>query len=537
MMGDVPHSVREKVSQLIYVRVGSNMPPPVRAEDDTDRLEGLLREFSIGGLLLFNGTYGVTGQALSRLQSLSRFPLLVAADLERGAGQQLAGATVFPHAMALSAQGLSGAADAEEIGRITAREALSEGVHCILGPVADVHSNPRNPIISTRAFGSDPAVVAALVAAYVRGCREEGALVAPKHFPGHGDTDMDSHSEVPVIRGGRDRMEGVELVPFRAAIRANCDAIMTAHAVYPDIDDSGVVATASRSIIAGLLRADLGFEGAVITDSLLMAGVRGSYATTGEMAVALLLAGQDLLLDIDDVAGTIDVVVNAVEDGRVPRAVLDRAFRKSWALKERVVRRFGSDVFEKPPPAPTGSEMQLHALKALEVARKGLVVSDTSDTGTAPAAPVPRKPHFVMVRPFRTHLDPSPEPLQALVEERFGAGCFDLISAESEESERNRILTRSNDADSVYVALVAKPAAWQRFGLPEDLKRFVHDLVGDRGHEVTVAAFGAQEIFDVVPPVRQRVCTFSDVEASQRAAFERIVGLQDHQPDPTNGNL
>ncbi|MBT8399553.1 MAG: beta-glucosidase, partial [Rhodothermia bacterium] len=273
-----PSSLLERAAQLLFIRIGSNMNPPIRAHEEADRVAEIIERCPIGGLLLFNGRFRETGKALQRLQKISRFPLVVAADLERGAGQQLKGATIFPHAMALSAQAELAVTDAYDMGRITAREALSEGVHYILGPVADLNRNPKNPIIGTRAFGRDPQRVATLVRAYVEGCRAEGCVVAPKHFPGHGNTDADSHSDVPVIGGSREEFDEIDLVPFREAIAAGCETVMTAHAAYPGLDPSGRVATRSAVILNDLLRNTLGFGGAVVSDSLLMDGVRRSYA-------------------------------------------------------------------------------------------------------------------------------------------------------------------------------------------------------------------------------------------------------------------
>ena len=199
----LPKSLKDRISQLIFPRLGSNMSPNISVEEDAARIEVLLDSYPIGGLCLFNGDRIRTPQTLTRLQSRSTYPLLIGTDMERGLGQQLRGATVFPHAMAYQATGDEDEALLEESARIAAREALAAGLHISFSPIADVNSNPRNPIISTRAYGSTPQTVSRLLKAYIRGANGEGLFSTAKHFPGHGDTDVDSHETLPVVTMSR----------------------------------------------------------------------------------------------------------------------------------------------------------------------------------------------------------------------------------------------------------------------------------------------------------------------------------------------
>lgn len=289
-------------------------------------------ELGVGGFILFGGEAAATRELTAELHRRSRHPLLVASDLERGAGQQFRGATPLPPAAALG--WLDEEETAERAGELTAREARALGVNWIYAPVADVDLEPENPIIGVRAFGTEPERVAAQVAAWVRGCTRGGALSCAKHFPGHGRTVGDSHIERPRVDASRAALED-DLRPFRAAVEAGVDALMTAHVGYPALDPTGEVATLSRPILHDLLRAEMGFGGLVVTDALIMEGLtEGTTEAAG--AVRAVAAGCDVLLYPQDVDGVIAEVTAAVEDGRLSRARVEEALARIAAAAERV---------------------------------------------------------------------------------------------------------------------------------------------------------------------------------------------------------
>ena len=271
-------SLREKIAQLIFVRIGSNLPPIRIVEQDEERIAQLLEECPIGGLLLFNGG-PETKKSLERLQRISKVPLLVASDVERGVGQQVKGYTLFPHAMAFEKLGPGAGTVVGEFAQAVARESHDVGIHITFGPVADVNTNPRNPIIATRAFSETSGRAAELTRAYVEAAEAANLRATAKHFPGHGDTHQDSHDSLPSVTRSVGELEARELVPFQAAIDANCSLIMTAHVAFPAIDPSGAPATLSAPILKTLLRGQMKFRGAVCSDSLLMAGVRDRFRT------------------------------------------------------------------------------------------------------------------------------------------------------------------------------------------------------------------------------------------------------------------
>ncbi|WP_456430009.1 glycoside hydrolase family 3 protein [Rhodocaloribacter sp.] len=502
----------EKAAQLVFARLGSNMPPPVTVAEDAARVAALLERCPLGGFALFNGSLSETPGTLAALQAKSRFPFLVATDMERGVGQQVRGATVFPHAMAFAALGDDAEAAVEASARIAAQEALACGIHITFAPVADVNRDPRNPIIATRAFGTDPERAARLVRAYVRGARAEGLFATAKHFPGHGNTHADSHAELPVVPGDRAEWERTDAVPFRAAIEAGVDLMMTAHVVYPALDPGGAPATASRPILHDLLRDELGFRGAVITDSLLMAAVRAAPEAVGAQAAALVRAGVDVLLDVPDPEAAVAGLVRAVEAGDLSEARLDEAFARVWRLKTTLMERFGDDVFTRPPGAGVGTEA--HRTVADDVAERAVtIVKDTPDAW--PDTPDGEGMMVLLVRPHTSHLDPPEAPLGAMVREAFPAAGYAEIGPDAGEADLRALTARAEQARRVVLALVVKPAAWHAFGLTPAQHAFAEALTTRQ--PVTLAALGSPLILDAFPHAPVRLCTYSDVAPSQRA--------------------
>jgi beta-N-acetylhexosaminidase len=344
-------SLDDKVGQLIVSSLNSTY-----LSSDTEIYEALTQKVSklrVGGFHVFGGTepipnvllnnnYGniVLGQPLSaasllnRLQSLSSIPLLNTADFEAGAGFRIQGATVFPRAMAVGAAGDEKLAF--ESARITALEARAMGVHVNFAPIADVNNNARNPVINTRAFGEQPDAVGRLASAYVRGLHAGGVLATLKHFPGHGDTDVDSHLGLPIINHPRERLEQVELAPFRAGLASGADAVMTAHIQLPALDPSEFSpATLSQPIVTGLLRGQLKFDGLIYTDSMGMDAV-AKRMSPGEAAARAIKAGNDIVLHSPDDAAAVAGIKAAVEKGEISQAQLDASVRRVLAAKARL---------------------------------------------------------------------------------------------------------------------------------------------------------------------------------------------------------
>jgi beta-glucosidase-like glycosyl hydrolase/CubicO group peptidase (beta-lactamase class C family) len=275
-----------------------------------------------------------TAVLTNQLQTKSKLPLLIGADFERGTAMRLDEGTSFPTAMALAAAG--NPKDAYTMGKITALEARAVGIQWIYAPDSDVNNNPDNPIINTRSFGEDPKKVAEFVAAFVRGAQENGGMATSKHFPGHGDTSTDSHIDLPMIKADRQRIESLELVPFRAAIAAGADSIMTGHLSIPALEpEPNLPATLSPNILTGLLRKELGYQGLVVTDAMDMGGITVRYAP-GDAAVRAFAAGTDALLMPPVPDAAFDALKEAVNSGRISRERLDASVRRLLQAKARM---------------------------------------------------------------------------------------------------------------------------------------------------------------------------------------------------------
>jgi beta-N-acetylhexosaminidase len=343
-------TLEEKVGQMIVSSFQTNYLST--DSEEFDRLVEAVHEQKVGGFHVFGGservpqvllnpTYGAVtlGQPLeaasilNRLQAISPLPLLNTADFEAGVGFRIAGATAFPRLMAFGA-----ARDerlAQDAGRVTGEEARALGVHVNFAPVVDVNNNPRNPVINTRSYGEDPDMVGRLASAYVRGLQAAGVSATLKHFPGHGDTDVDSHLGLPIIKHPRERLDRMELVPFRAGVAAGADAVMTAHIEMPGLDPTPKTPTTlSQPIIQGLLRKDLGFGGLIYTDSMGMAGVSAIYSP-GEAAVRAVAAGNDVILHSPDDRAAFEAVVDAVKSGRILEAQVNTSVERILRAKAR----------------------------------------------------------------------------------------------------------------------------------------------------------------------------------------------------------
>ena len=315
-----------------------------------DALVKTVHEYRVGGFHMFGGAEPAPdvlldphyasvrlGQPLAaaslmnRLQSIATYPLLNSADFETGLGFRLEGATNFPRNMAL------GAANddtlAYKAGTITAQESRAIGVHVNFAPVVDVNNNPRNPVINTRSYGEDPALVSRLASAYVRGLQDGGMIATLKHFPGHGDTDVDSHLGLPIIKEPRETLDRTEFPPFRAGIAAGAGAVMTAHIEMPALDPApNTPTTLSQPIVSGVLRKEMGFDGLIYTDSMGMAGVAALYKP-GEAAVRAVKAGNDVVLHSPDDAAAFAAIKAAVESGDIPGAQIDRSVERVLRAK------------------------------------------------------------------------------------------------------------------------------------------------------------------------------------------------------------
>jgi beta-N-acetylhexosaminidase len=327
-------------SMTLEQKVGQVLVPGVTtgfAAVDSDRLKTVLEnieKYHVGGYHAFGGDVLSAAYMIKRMQDQATVPLLITADFEGGSGLILRGGTRFPKAMAIGAT--YDPRNAYEAGRVTAREAQAVGVHVNFYPVADVNNNARNPIINIRSFGEDPARVGEMVQAYIRGCQEQGVIATAKHFPGHGDTAIDSHLDLPIIGADRERLNAVELPPFRAAIEAGVGAVMTAHLFVPALEKrQGLPATLSPAILTDLLRKELNFQGLVFTDGMNMGGIVQNFSDE-EATVRAFEAGADLILLPPSVEKSYEGLLRAVRHKKIKPERLDDSVRRILEAKARL---------------------------------------------------------------------------------------------------------------------------------------------------------------------------------------------------------
>lgn len=335
-------TLREKVGQMVNVWALGDYT----STNDSSFAELLrwIRNDKIGGVTMSLGSPIEVAAKINSMQRASKTPLMFGSDLEPNLGRleggvfthylmDAGGATVFPNAMAIAATGRD--SDAYDVGHAIAAEAKAIGILMNFAPVVDVNNNPSNPVINTRSFGEDPQRVARLAAAFVKGTQDAGVMATIKHFPGHGDTDVDSHANLPIVSASAARLDTVELVPFAAGINAGAGMVMTAHIALPAVQgDSVTPATLAPKIITGLLRNELKFTGLAITDAMTMGGIGKGY-TTEESSVLAVQSGADILLKPTDPTKAIDAVVAAVQRGAITRARIDSSVRKVLSLKAR----------------------------------------------------------------------------------------------------------------------------------------------------------------------------------------------------------
>jgi len=548
-------STEEKVGQLFMVWTRAeflNVDSPEYRE-----LTNRIDRYHVGSFALtvpVDGPFLIKGQPyeaamlINRLQQQSKLPLLIAADFESGLSSRLNGTTVFPQAMAFGAAGKTDYA--ESFGKITALEARAIGVHWNFFPVADVNSNPSNPIINTRSFGENPQQVGELVAAYIRGAHSNGMLTTAKHFPGHGDTATDSHLGVAQVSGDKARLDSVELPPFRQAIAAGVDAVMVAHVAVPALEsDPNKVATTSPAIVTQLLKAQLGFQGIVISDALDMAALTRLYAANiGRAAVDAFKAGNDVLLIPPDLDAAYRAMLAAIASGEISVDRLNSSVRKILQAKAslglqrtRLVDTSAMDkIIGQPENAALAQKISDDAITLVRDNGKVLPLKAIKKP-TVPLpyqAPVPITNRIVAVvftddvrlesgRAFERQLHlRAPDAHIFYVDSRIAAA----MSAD--------ILKAADEAETVLAAVYAVPSPGVRGNgsavSPADpTHTLLQSILDHAAAKSALIAVGSPYLAQDLPAVQDYVCTFSSAPVSETSAVKALFGeipIRGHLP-------
>ncbi len=370
-------SLAQQVAQMVVVRASSHLfdhqiQYPEFGERDRATLKHWIGDLGVGGAIFWGGNAGELTLRIQQLQAWATYPLLIAADIEEGVGQRFTGGTWFPPPMALNAiaqTDLPKAIEyARQMGAITAQEALAVGINWILAPVVDVNNNPANPVINIRSFGETPEIVSQLATAYIHGAATYPVLTCAKHFPGHGDTGVDSHWELPVIPHDRARLDSIELPPFRAAIKAGVDSVMSAHLMIPALDPE-MPATLSPRIMTEELRHNLGFEGLISTDALVMGAIADRYGADDAPVMAV-AAGSDIILMPVDPEIAIRSVCHAVESGLISAERIKESVGRIWRSKQKLFQNWdGVTLTQSPVNRPSPDLMTLAAPASMAIAK------------------------------------------------------------------------------------------------------------------------------------------------------------------------
>ncbi|MEX1136472.1 MAG: glycoside hydrolase family 3 N-terminal domain-containing protein [Balneolales bacterium] len=523
-------TLEEKVAQLIVPRVNSYY-----LSEDSDRYKEMVHyveDLKVGGLSFFQGEIFELASYTNDMQQRSEVPLLNSADFERGVSMRINRATIFPVNMALGAardENLS-----YRVGRAIAREGRSLGIHQNFAPVLDVNNNSGNPVINVRSFGENPELVSKMGEAYMRGLHDGGMISTGKHFPGHGDTGTDSHIDLPVIPYDIERLNEIELVPFRHAVDNGLMSIMTAHIALPKLTEkAGIPATLSRRFMTDLLREDMGFSGLIVTDAMDMHGITSNYSV-GEAAVMAIKAGADIILLPPKPGEAINAVVSAVKQGgiseeRIDQSVIRLLSAKQWSglNKNRFI-----DVNEIRGIIANEEHQQL----AREVARHSITMV-RNDGNVLPLSRGDRKNVLIvnitdrenqMLLTTRADFGQPSQPTGLYFAELFrrNYGPVEVVKLDpgSNEEEIQALLKKAKEADIIIGAsyILSRSGAGD-IGIPDENIEALRSIA-NMNKPFVLTSFGDPYFISAVPGVKAYLAAYSDSEPVIEAAIETIFG-------------
>jgi len=503
-------SLEEKIAQLMIVR--ANQP----GKEYDDKIEDYIQKYNIGGVCFFRNHPHHQARATNAWQYLAKTPLLISIDAEWGLGMRLDSTTVFPFQM-----GLGAIKDNELIyrmGSMIAEECRRTGVHMNFAPVVDINSNPDNPVIGMRSFGQERENVAQKGLAYMKGLQDNGVIATAKHFPGHGDTDTDSHKTLPLIAHSKKRLDSVELYPFRQLINYGLGGIMIAHLHIPAYEKKeGVASTLSQNIVSGLLRENLGFDGLIVTDALDMKGVT-RYHKPGDIELQALLAGNDILLLPADVPRAVKRINKAVNDGTVPETMIEERCKKVLAYKYRA----GLNEYQAVELAGLQHDLNSSAAKALN-----------RELFEASATLVRNDNDLIPLRGLDTLKIAYVACGGGLDEDRFGSvmGLYADIEhfelpASPRKKDTEKLLSSLEDFNLIIVGVLnTNIYAYKDYGIDDETWGFIRQIAQKKkaildlfASPYALSALGSAELPDAI------IISYQDDELAQWAGAQLVFG-------------
>ncbi|HEX7774467.1 MAG TPA: glycoside hydrolase family 3 N-terminal domain-containing protein [Pyrinomonadaceae bacterium] len=536
-------SLEEKIGQLISVGVNATF-----LNQDSDAYRALKRQIEVnkvGGIILFRGPVYESVILVNRMQQLARYPLLVSADLEAGAGMRFEDTVNLPWNMAVAATGNPDYARRQ--GEATAREARALGVHQIFAPVVDVNNNAANPVINVRSYGEDPVDVARFAAAFTEGAQAAGAIATAKHFPGHGDTAVDSHRGLPEINIDRNRLKTIEFVPFQASVNAGVGAVMVGHIALPQIDativkplppdqrsaptdtdeDGEIVAAegtmpATLSPVMGeILRNDLKFPGMIVTDALSMSGLT-IYFTQEEAAVRALEAGADMLLKPTDVDASFRGVLNAVKSGRITEQRVEESARKILAAKydlglldQRITPVDAIDrLVSSKDVRALATEIAEHAVTLVRDEDKLVPLNLKPESRVFNLAVTNGDDRVWIARAFASRLKTGDLKMETIV-----------LDERATDKEVQQAIEKAQAADVVLASLYGRVRSGQKLsvGIPDTGARALSAAIAAKKPIVGIS-FGNPYLLQSFPGLRTYIVAYGDMPSLQQAVARALLG-------------
>jgi beta-N-acetylhexosaminidase len=510
-------TLREKIAQMI---VASAIPENfTEGSAEVKKLKKLCTETKVGGFIFFKGSSSDYARLSNILQSNSEVPLLFSSDFERGTKMRVTDGALFPTNMAI------GAADNKELcykmGLEIARETRLLGVHQNYSPVCDVNNNPNNPIINVRSFGEDPLLVSRMSEAMIKGLQDGKVIATAKHFPGHGDTDIDSHNDLPQLNFTMDRMNSIELVPFKNAIEYGVISVMIAHLAFPELESQpNIPASLSPAIVQDLLIDKMNFKGLVVTDALNMKGIT-KYFSTSEVAVMCVNAGIDLILMPLDEVTTVNAIESAVKSGQISEERINRSAEKILKVKEWL------GLFQHKEVQEADVYKSVNTIEANDLAQQIADESITLVKDDDNIMPVKNntegKTAFVIISEGGD-LD-NTDYLKTIAPDYFKGCGFYTATSSSMDSELKGSMNSLSGYDNIIVTIYAKV----RFGTGKiSISSANIDLVNRlkaAGKNLTVISLGNPYLLKEFPSIPSYICAYGDSDYAIKAALKAISGV------------
>jgi len=537
-------SLDEKIGQLISVGINATF-----LNQDSDAFQSLKHQIEdnhIGGIVLFRGPVYETVILVNRMQQLARYPLLISADLEAGSGMRFDDTINFPWNMAVAATGNPDYARRQ--GEVTAREARALGVQHVFAPVVDVNNNAANPVINVRSYGEDPADVARFAVAFTQGAQSSGVIATAKHFPGHGDTAVDSHRGLPEINVTRERLNSVELVPFEAAVKAGIGSVMVGHIALPQIDSTSIkplptnvktkpidtdeageiieqkatMPATMSPVMGSILRNDLKFQGMIVTDALSMSGLT-IYFTQDEAAVRALEAGADMLLKPADVDAAFRGVRDAVKNGRLTEKRIEESARKILAAKydlglvnQRVtpIETIDRTVSSR-EAGVLANEIAEHAITLVRDEDKLIPLRSLKpDAKILNIAITNGDDRLVVAGPFVSRLAHSGRKVDTVT-----------LDDRSSDREVQKAIELAKSADLIIASLYGRVRSGQvkSAGLPDSGTQVLNAVIGSKTPIIGIS-FGNPYLLQNFSGLRTYLVTYGDMPSLQQAAARAVLG-------------